>query len=313
VTIVEASVTNGRLSRHWGVPMLLLPASFMVLALVATPSAAVPPELTQKVLERARSRGLSEETAASLVAAMARAESGGLPAESVGDKVLEGVAKGADPARILEASNDLTRRLGLARQAFAEAGVKLEPRDRRASLERLAATISGAPETVLALAQAAKGTDAPSLVAAARQLGELRSRGVEPTESLAALASLAREGRTAEIARVAALLDEYVAEGGRDHRGFLQEVKNRAEQRRSLDDVVDPFGLHPDPLNRSDSGRGKAPAAAQEKPANANSSGQPLLEKENRAGSAPGLDRDSAGRMSKDCLNGKGKGRPDCR
>lgn len=272
--------------------------------LLALPAAAAPQaEVPQRVRETALSRGLSDAAAARLAAAVDRARAAGLPAESVGDKVLEGLAKGIEPARIAAAADDLVRRLGLAQQAFAEAGIQLGPDQRRAGLDRLASACQGPPKGVLELAKASRGADSQSLVAAARQLSELRARGVEAPQAVSALAPLAREGRAAEIARVSGLLDEYLAEGGGDRAAFLSEVQRRAEQRQSLDDVVDPFGRHGDPLNRAGNGRSKGRGSGE---------GQPLLEKNDRAGSAPGLDRDSAGRKAKDCINGKGKGKPNC-
>jgi hypothetical protein len=276
-----------------------------VCALLALPAAAAPPtqgDMHRRIRETALSRGVPEKAAARFARAIDQAMEAGLPVESVGDKVLEGLAKGVEPARIAAAAEDLVRRLGAAQQTFAEAGIELAPNQRRMGLDRLAAILQGQPDGVLALARASRGADPQSLVAAARQLGELRARGIEAPQAVPALAPLARENRAAEIARVSALLDDYLAEGGADRAGFLQEVKRRAEQGLSLGDLVDPFGRQADPLNRSRRGHSKEPR----------SEGQPLLEKHDRAGSAPGLDRDSAGRKAKDCINGKGKGKPNC-
>lgn len=274
-------------------------------ALLALPAMAAPPtqvNIHQRIRETALSRGVPEKAAARLAQAIDRALEAGLPVESVGDKVLEGLAKGVEPARIAVAAEDLVSRLGAAQQAFAEAGIELAPDQRRMGLDRLAAILQGQPDGLLALARASRGADPQSLVAAARQLGELRARGIEAAEAVPALAPFARENRAAEIARVSGLLDDYLAEGGADRAGFVQEVKRRAEQGQSLDDLVDPFGRQADPLNRSSRGHSKE----------SRREGQPLLEKNDRAGSAPGLDRDSAGRKTKDCINGKGKGKPNC-
>ncbi len=275
--------------------MSSIAASLFLSLLAATPSA--------RLAERAAARGVGPEDASRLAAVVEAAGAAGLPAQSVEDKVLEGLAKGVPADKIVLAAQDLQRRLGLAQQALDEAAVKVEGAERRGALERLAAAIHGDGQDVRAMARASKGAGPQALAAAARELARLRSRGIEPQASVPALAALARANQPEQIARLAALLDDYVQEGGADKAAFLAEVRERAEKHQRLDDLVDHFGRGPDPLRRlgpakRNKGKGDGPKGS--------APGQPSLERSDRAGSVPGLDKESPSRRAR-CANGKGK------
>ena len=279
--------------------MTSLAASLLLGALVlaATPSA--------KVVESAQARGLDDEAIALLSAAIDDASAAGLPAESVEDKVLEGLAKGVAPERISTAAQDLRRRLGLAQQALAEAEVKVEEPDRRVSLERLAATVQGDGQDLLALARESKGASVPTLSAAARQLTELAKRGVAAGQAIPALSALARANQAVELGRVSALLDEYLQEGGSDRAAFLAEVRDRAGRHQALDGLVDHFGGGRDPLNRTGPGVGQPQTpGGKSSTSKSKEPGESSLERSDRAGSIPGMDKQSTGRKSK-CVGKK--------
>ncbi|HEY3449942.1 MAG TPA: hypothetical protein VGK67_26555 [Myxococcales bacterium] len=283
--------------------MTSLSASLLLCLFAAAPSGPA-----ARVAERAQALGLGAEATGRLLGAIEAARAEGLPAESVEDKVLEGLAKGVPAERIVTAAQDLHRRLGLAQQALKETSAKIDGPERRASLERLAASIRGDGQDVLAMARASKGAGAPALTAAARELAKLRSKGVESDASIPALAALARANQPEQIARVAALLEDYVREGGTDQGAFLVEVRERAEKHEALDDLVDHFGTQPDPLRRiGPSVRGRDSSPGRAKTADP---GQPSLEREDRSGSVPGLDKESPARKAK-CVAKKNKP-PEC-
>lgn len=277
-------------------------ASLLLLMLAAAPSGP-----SARLSERVKARDLGEETAAQFVAAIDSAQAAGLPAETLEDKILEGLAKNVPPDRILSAAQDLHRRLALAQQALDESSAKVDGGQRRATLERLAATIRGDGQELLAMARASKGAGATALTAAARELAKLRAKGVEPEASIPALAALARANQSEQIPRVSGLLDDYVQEGGTDSAAFLAEVRARAESSQALDDLVDHFGTQPDPLLRVNPGGRVKDATG--KP-DSKTPSQPSLERSDRAGSVPGLDKESAARKAK-CASKKNKP-PEC-
>ncbi len=267
--------------------MPLGPAILLLSALSGAPGA-----LEQRLQE------LPPAAAQLLRSARGRAEAAQVPVEVVEGKLLEGLAKGVPAERIVLAADDLTRRLGLAREAFTAAG--LQPT--RQDLERVAAACQASdPADVVRLAREAKGAPADSVVAAVRQLASLRVEGVEAEAAVPVLAALARSAPASEVARVGPLLHEYVQEGGTDRQAFLAELRARGEKRQRLDHALDPFGAGPDPLATEPASRTKERGKAH----------APGLEKQDRSGSAPGLDKDSAGRKSQRCLHDK-NGKPDC-
>jgi hypothetical protein len=202
------------------------------------------------------------------------------------------------PDRIVVAADDLTRRLGISRDAFAAAG--LQPA--RQDLERLAAACQVSdPADVLRLAREAKGAPADALVAAVRQLALVRAEGVEADAAVPVLAALARSAPASEVSRVGPLLHEYVQEGGTDRQAFLAELRARGEKRERLDHALDPFGEGADPVATDPAARAKERGKAH----------APGLEKSDRSGSAPGLDKDSASRKNRRCLHDKND-KPDC-
>jgi hypothetical protein len=269
-----------------------------------------PETLARSVRERCEAQGLPAESARQLLRPVAQASEQGLPADSVADKVLEGLAKRVAPDRIVRAADEVRARLETAQAALSAAGVAVPALGRRLALDRLALAVQASdPQSVLELSREAKGASAADLILAARQLGELKSRGVGP-ESISALATLARAGMPNDIERLARLLDEYRAEGGADVVGLLEEVRGRAEQHRSLDDLIDPFADGPDPLRHSAKSHGHRdalPDAAT--PGRGNSSESPGLEKSGRSGSTPGFDLESPARKAKGCNK---KNKPGC-
>ena len=280
------------------IPVSILLA-MSVLAAVPSSSLAAKraPEVAEAVRSRCAERNLPASSVKQLLAPIARAAEQGLPAESVADKVLEGLAKGADPARIARAAEDVRVRLEGADEALRVAGIILSGAERRAELDRISLSIQTTDrQSVLELARQSHGAPTPALLEATRQLGQLRSRGVG-NEAVPALGALARAGMAGELSRLHSLLDEYRAEGGQDTAAFFDEVRRRAEGHRGLGDLIDPFGEQADPLRRAFASQRKGSGAGEKKP----SSDEPALERPGRSGSAPGLDPESHKRKEKDC------------
>jgi hypothetical protein len=219
-------------------------------ALAAAPAAASPApdglaRLAADVSARASERGVA---AAPLLAPITETAAAGLPGELVAAKVLEGLAKGAPPYRIVAMARALAARLASAEILLGEARqARLALQAPRAvALADLAAALGeGVPlDAVRSLVSAARSAacgSSDAVVAAARILGELAHRGVAPEAALPLAVALAA-GPAAEAGAVVALFDEYRAEGGRDPQPFLDEAARRARAGEPLEDLVDRFG-----------------------------------------------------------------------
>lgn len=233
------------------------------LAPVAAPADDLPAALAQQVSERARQRGLAPEAALAPVAEAARR---GLPASLVANKILEGLAKGVPPERVVAVGRALLERLSEAARllAAAEQGGLRAPADGAATLTDLAGALQDGvrPEVVDALVTAARearqGSEA--VVAAARVLGELSRRGVPDAAARPLGAALARRGAGA-AGEVAALYDAWRAEGGRDAGRFAAEAASRLDRGLPLDGLVDWFAETDDRLHRAPGPGEAAPGA----------------------------------------------------
>ncbi len=91
--------------------MTALAASLLLLALGADPAPRA--EHAARIEERAVSLGLSAESRSELTAAVRRADAAGVPWQIVEAKILEGLAKRIDPARVVSVADDLSRRLSI--------------------------------------------------------------------------------------------------------------------------------------------------------------------------------------------------------
>lgn len=212
-------------------------------------AAGLTPALSRELSARASERGMPPADA---LAPVAEASRRGLPADLVASKVLEGLSKGVPPPRILAVARELTERLGRA-DAFlaraARAGVA-PPGDHRAALLDLsAASASGvgvdAQEALLEAARKAGSGSAEAVVSAAQALGECNRRGVPVQDAMALGLAIARRGPR-PAGEVAALLDAWRAEGGKDASAFVSEAARRVESGRKLEGMVDSFGETPD-------------------------------------------------------------------
>jgi len=261
------------------------------------------PAPAQKALEaRALEAGIQPDELTPLLATLHAAEEQGLPVESVRDKILEGLAKGVPPGRIVIAAQEVARRLGTAQQVLDAASMRLTGEQRKQALDRLALVQQSVDGPVLVeLARLSQGADPEGLLSASRGLAELARRGVTPREAIRPLSLMARGPGKAE--GLVSLFDEYLAEGGSHPNAFLSEVEHRLDQGLPLEDLIDPFAEDGEPLRRvrrDEKNRSNSPGKA----------GKPSLEKSNRSGSAPGLDPDSRARREHEC--GK-KGKAPCK
>lgn len=256
-------------------------------------SAGVPAALARDVAARAAERGLDVAAALEPVVAAAR---GGLPAELVGAKILEGLAKGAPAERVLAVARALLERLATARAILDEAGAAgLALRaDRTAALADLAGAIAegvgpGSIAALLAASQRAGGGADPA-VAAARTVGALAHRGVPVPDALPLGEALAARPPL-PAGEVAGLYDAYRAEGGRDPRAFVEEATRRTRSGAPLTGMVDWFGDTGDKVVRQD------------RPESANAAGAtgPGSARGRASGTPPGLE---------DRPRGRGKSKP---
>jgi hypothetical protein len=207
--------------------------------------AGVPAPLANEVAARAAEAGVDPAEALAPAIRAARAD---LPSGLVAAKVLEGLAKGAPPPRVLAVAAGLADRLAEAGALLSEAQeAKLALRSARsAAIADLAAALGeGVPrEAVRGLVRAAStgpGGNADAVVAAARTLGDLAHRGVEVKAALPLATALAARPPLPP-GQVAALYDDYRREGGRDARPFLEEAERRASSGEPLGGMVDHFG-----------------------------------------------------------------------
>jgi hypothetical protein len=212
----------------------------------------VPPDLARRVTERALARGMSAEAALAPVSDAARRD---LPQALVAAKILEGLAKGVEPARVVEVAEALVARLADAADLIdaAHAAGLGKPRDRAAAIADLAgARHAGVTRSaviqLIRAAAAAPRDGSQAVIAAAHALGELARRGVPVDDSLPLGKALARRGGQAAPGLVAQF-DAWRAEGGQAPRRFLEEVATRLDKGLGLEGMVDYFGESPDRLH----------------------------------------------------------------
>ena len=285
----------------------LLPAAALSGGRAAAAPPGVPAALAERVAERARARALDPADA---LAPVADAAALGLPFEAVANKILEGLAKGAAPERVVAVGRALVARLSEASRlldAGGRAGLAA-PGDRAAATVDLAGALAdGArPEAVAALVaaahQARQGSDA--VVAAARVVGDLSRRGV-PDEAARPLGvAVARRGAGAARG-LTGLYDAWRAEGGRDGAGFAGEAARRLEAGEPLDGMVDWFGETEDRLHRGGGAAGAEPGAQGRATAAKAKDTAPGERGEAARGDVPGFDDAVRGQGK-----GKGKGKP---
>lgn len=244
-------------------------------------AAALPAPLADALAARAAERGLAVDDAFAPVVEAAQA---GVPSRMVAEKILEGLAKGVPPPRVLGVARDLGARLVQSRDLLETArAAGLAPAAARdVALADLAGALGQGvpPEAVRALVTSARGGHSDAVVAAARMLGELARRGVPVAKALPLARAVAARG---PASNVAALYDEYRREGGADDAAFLAEAERRVQAGVPLDGLVDRFGEGTGGVVRNDGAGRAAPLGVTHGPGAA-------------AGEVPGLDGGGRGR-----------------
>ncbi len=211
--------------------------------------AGVPAAVSREVSVRAVERGIP---AAEMLAPVTEAAKQGVPPDLVAAKVLEGISKGVPPGRIVAVARDLTDRLARADGVLKDAqrsGIA-PPSDRKAAIADLGAALATGvqPPQIASLVEAAKaarGGSADAVVSATHVVGELTRRALPPADAMAIGLAIARRGPRPP-GEIAALLETWRAEGGKDTRAFADEAVRRIESGRKLDGMVDPFAESPD-------------------------------------------------------------------
>lgn len=153
----------------------------MLSVAAAAPAHAQEPRLVGRLTDEARAR---------VDAVLASARSGGLPAEPLVDRALEGVAKGARPELIVAAVTRLLEELRLARQAFGDgaSGAELT-----AGASALRAGASRADLAQLRLLRPRQPLTIPAAV-----LADLVAAGVAADTGIAAVLALASNAGDAD-------------------------------------------------------------------------------------------------------------------
>jgi hypothetical protein len=133
---------------------------------------------------------LTDEARAQVDAILAAARAGGLPAEPLVDRALEGAAKGAPPERIVTALTRLLEELRLTRQAFGDAA---SPAELTAGASALRAGAKPADLAQLRLLRPRQPLTIPAAV-----LADLVAAGVAADTGIAAVLALASNAGDAD-------------------------------------------------------------------------------------------------------------------
>ena len=154
-------------------------------------TAAVPARLAaQAAAEAALPARLGAPARAAIVAIMDSARAAGLPTSGLAAKAAEGVLKGADDARIVDAVRALARALGSARDAL---GPTADPSVLDAGASALRAGVT--PATLRSLGNAgATPAGAPALAGALVTLVDFVAKGVPPALASQSIEQLLRLG-----------------------------------------------------------------------------------------------------------------------
>lgn len=178
--------------------------------------AGIPESRLQHTTTHLAGAGLTTEGGAAVLGPAFRAAQGGLPAESILDKIDEGVLKGADVEALLRTAEKRLQALERAQVLLREGGFPDgEPRGRGLLISAALALESGLPESVLAGALERGRGRPPGQVQPVVQAGEaLHLEGFDD-ESVAALMAdcLERKLRRPEILRMLRFAQEQRAHG----------------------------------------------------------------------------------------------------
>ncbi|WP_373044232.1 hypothetical protein [Vulgatibacter sp.] len=215
-------------------------------------AAGVPADTVEAIVARGTARGLDANALTAALASVEKAAARGLPVAGIADKVLEGIAKGIPPARLLPVVDGMVFRLAEADTALARVHVSLDGRPELVEAGAEALRRGAGRDALVALAAEVGNAPVPAeqLGLAIRELGDLAAvRAATPTAGLALGRMVARgyaAGAIAEISdRVAAGTSEGAAPAD-----LLEEIAVRAHSGRPMDHLVDPFAERPGAVNR---------------------------------------------------------------
>jgi hypothetical protein len=169
-----------------------LAAALMVIAVLARPVALWAQEAEARA--QLAQRGLPPELAQGVAALVADAGGRGLPTDPLVDKALEGWAKHAPPAQILNVVSQFAGRMGVARDAVTGAGIATPPGEVvSAAAEAMGRGISGPQVAQVVRAAPQAPLAAPGLRVAAA----LTAQGLSSGRAVNIVADALRSGRNA--------------------------------------------------------------------------------------------------------------------
>lgn len=207
----------------------------------------VPAPQIRAVLEQALAREVPPGYIERYLGAAAQAAQAGAPVTAVTNKLLEGLAKGADPQTIAQAATSLTTSLQTARGVVDEAArngfrsrrpaARLGAMSHVASALQRGATEAQLRELVAAGRQGRRTIE--ELGAAAEALGELLQRRFPAPGSVRLLvAALERRYRRGDLARVNRALSEAARDGTPAPDELLALATREISRGRKSQDVV---------------------------------------------------------------------------
>jgi len=279
--------------------------------------AGVSEAIVERLLARGAERRLPADAQVAALSLVEGAASRGLPVEGVADKILEGLAKGVPPARLLPVVEGMVARLREADESLAALPASSGARPALIEAGAEALRRGASPVALAALAAEVEGSPAPSdqLEVAIRTLGDLGEQGVaEPMAGVVLGRMVARGYAAGAVRGVAAQVAAALEEGAPADLVF-EEMAARAEGGRPMDRLVDPFSERPGEVVRDPAARSKEPklpAARGKGLENHPLGGPPGQTGMNRPGvpTAPGQRKklENAGKGNNDKSPGKGQG-----
>ena len=197
--------------------------------------------------KKGEAQGRSPDDMKRLIERAREAESRGLPADSLFDKIREGLAKGVDSNRIEQRLATMTGYLETSDALLKETGAgkgRMAPPERTRALEVLAEALGRGvtPDEVRsmhrAIGEGNREVGAETLAYGAKGMALMKEGKLPLDESQALIAAAARRG--ADHTNLLELARELKGRGQefRENPGRLQEVRNAIERGERLDKVL---------------------------------------------------------------------------